>query len=60
MLGINDQLISTMKSAMLTIAINGKTYETELQVVDRTFPIIGDGILGNPFLRDNQVIIDMS
>jgi len=29
-------------------------------VVDNTFLITVDGMLGNPFLKDNQVIIDMS
>lgn len=59
MQGINDQLVRTLGSTVLTIEINDKTYETEFQVVDNSFPITGDGILGNPFLKDNEVIINV-
>jgi hypothetical protein len=60
MQGINDKLVSTLGSTILTVSIdNNETYETEFQVVDSTFPIVGDGILGNPFLKANKIIIDM-
>jgi hypothetical protein len=49
-----------MGSVMLTVLVNDREYETEFQVVDTTFPITGDGILGNPFLKNNQMIIDVS
>jgi len=60
MQGINDQLVGTLGSTMLTISMNNKNYETEFHVVDTTFPIVEDGILGNPFLKDNQAVIDVS
>lgn len=60
MQGINDQLVRTLSSTVLTIEINDKIYETEFQVVDKSFLITGDGILGNPFLKNNQVIINVS
>jgi len=60
MQGINDKLVSTLGSTILTVSIdNNETYETEFQVVDSAFPIVGDGILGNPFLKANKIIIDM-
>ncbi|KAL4100717.1 hypothetical protein QTP88_020751 [Uroleucon formosanum] len=59
MQGINDQLVRTLGSTVLTIEINDKTYETEFQVVDNSFPITEDGILRNPFLKDNEVIINV-
>lgn len=59
MQGINDQLVSTMGSTMLTVLINGRKYDTEFQVVSASFPVTGDGILGNPFLKDNQMIVDV-
>lgn len=42
------------------IEINDKIYETEFQVVEKSFPFTWDCILGNPFLKDNQVIINVS
>lgn len=60
MQGINDQLVSTRGSAILTVIINDKTFETEFQVVDASFPITGDGILGTPFLKENNIIIDVN
>lgn len=60
MQGINDQLVNTLGSTILTVVINDKTYETEFQVVDTSFPITGDGILGIPFLKENNIIIDVS
>jgi len=59
MQSINDQLVSTLGSTMLTISINNKNYDTEFRVVDTTFPMVGDGILGNSFLIDNQAVIDV-
>jgi len=59
MQGINDKLVNTLGSAMLMVSIGNEAYETEFQVMDSTFPITGDGILGNPFLRANQIIIDV-
>lgn len=59
MQGINDKLVNTMGSVMLAVIVNGKEYEAEFQVVDATFPVTGDGILGIPFLKDNQMIIDV-
>lgn len=59
MQGINDQLVNTMGSVMLTVIINDIEFETEFQVVNTAFPITGDGILGNPFLKNNQMIIDV-
>lgn len=59
MQGINDQLVNTMGSTMLTVLIDGRKYSTEFQVVNASFPITGDGILGNPFLKDNQMIVDI-
>jgi len=60
MQGINDQLVNTLGSTTLNVSINNTICKTEFQVVDSTFPISGDGILGNPFLKDNQIIIDVS
>ncbi|VVC39111.1 Aspartic peptidase domain,Zinc finger, CCHC-type [Cinara cedri] len=57
--GINDQLVSTLGSTTLNVSINNKVYETEFHVVNSNFPINGDGILGNPFLKDNQMLIDV-
>ncbi|KAL4089366.1 hypothetical protein QTP88_024412 [Uroleucon formosanum] len=59
MQGINDQLVNTL-SKTLNVSINNAICKTEFQVVDSTFLISGDGILGNPFLKDNQIIIDVS
>jgi len=59
MQGINDKLVSTLGSTVLTVSIDNETYETEFQVVDSTFPIVGDGILRNPFLKANRIIIDI-
>ncbi|CAI6373340.1 unnamed protein product [Macrosiphum euphorbiae] len=59
MQGINDKLVSTLGSTVLTVSIDNETYETEFQVVDSTFLIVGDGILGNPFLKANRIIIDV-
>ncbi|KAL4156031.1 hypothetical protein QTP88_000066 [Uroleucon formosanum] len=59
MQGINDKLVSTLGSTVLTVSMDNETYETEFQVVDSTFPIVGDGILGNPFLKANRIIIDV-
>lgn len=53
---INDKLVTTLGSTILTVSIDN---ETEFQVVDSTFPIIGDGILENPFLKANNFIIDV-
>ncbi|KAL4083696.1 hypothetical protein QTP88_029012 [Uroleucon formosanum] len=60
MQGINDQLVNTLGSTTLNVSINNAICKTEFQVVDSSFPISGDGILGNPFLKDNQIIIDVS
>ncbi|VVC26736.1 Integrase, catalytic core,Macro domain,Retropepsins,Zinc finger, CCHC-type,Ribonuclease H- [Cinara cedri] len=57
--GISDQLVSTLGSTTLNVSINNKVYETEFHVVNSNFPINGDGILGNPFLKDNQMLIDV-
>lgn len=57
--GINYQLVNTMGSVMLTVVVNDIEFETEFQVVDAIFPVTGNGILGNPFLKDNQMIIDV-
>lgn len=59
MQGINEQVVNTMGSVRLTVLVNDVEYDTEFQVVDANFPITGDGILGNPFLKDNQMIIDV-
>jgi len=59
MQGISDKLVDTLGSTMLTVSLDNEKYETEFQVVDSTFPIVGDGILGNPFLRANKIIIDV-
>ena len=60
MQGINDQLVSTRGSAILTVIINDKTFETEFQVVDASFPITGDGTLETSFLNENNIIIDVN
>jgi len=39
---------------------NNTICKTEFQVVDSTFPISGDGILENLFIKHNQIIIDVS
>jgi len=44
MQGINDKLVSTLGSTVLTVSIDNETYVPEFQVVDSTFPIEGDGI----------------
>jgi len=44
MQGINDKLVNTLGSTVLTVSIDNATYETEFQIVDSTFPIVGDGI----------------
>lgn len=59
MQGINDQLVSTLGSATLTVVINNKKCPTEFKIVNSSFPITGDGILGNPFLKNNHIIIDV-
>lgn len=59
MQGISDKLVDTLGSTILTVSLDNENYETEFQVVDSSFPIIGDGILGNPFLRANMLIIDV-
>lgn len=57
--GINDCLVSTMGSVLLTVSDKNQTFETEFHVVPSSFPIDGDGILGKPFLKDNKIIIDV-
>jgi len=59
MQGINDKLVSILGSTVLTVSIDNETYKTEFHVVDSAFPIAGDGILGNPFLKANRIIIDV-
>jgi hypothetical protein len=59
MQGISDKLVDTLGSTILTVSLDDESYKTEFQVVDSSFPIDGDGILGNPFLRANKLIIDV-
>lgn len=58
--GINDRLVSTMSSIILTVSDKNQTFETEFHVVPSSFPIDGDGILGKPFLKENKIIIDVN
>ncbi|KAL4082949.1 hypothetical protein QTP88_029447 [Uroleucon formosanum] len=57
--GINDRLVNTMGSVVLTISDKNQTFETEFHVVPPSFPIDGDGILGKPFLKENKIIINV-
>ncbi|KAL4097215.1 hypothetical protein QTP88_022024 [Uroleucon formosanum] len=53
--GINDQTVKTMGFTMLTVINRNQFSESEFHVVPTNFPIIGDGILGKPFLTENQI-----
>jgi len=44
---------------MSEVSVNNKLSETKFQVVPSSFPIDGDGILGKPFLKENNIIIDV-
>jgi len=57
--GINDRTVKTMRFTKLTIISGNQTSESEFHVVPTNFPILGDGILGKPFLTDNQIIIEV-
>lgn len=57
--GINDQAVKTMGFTMLTVINGNQSSESEFHVVPTNFPIIGDGILGKPFLTENQIVIDV-
>jgi len=60
MMGIANQLISTLGATTLTVANNGQNIETEFHVVPSDFLISGDGILGDLFLRDNKISINVA
>jgi hypothetical protein len=56
--GINNQLVSTLGRVNLDVQFGNKTIPTEFQVVQSTFPIPNDGILGRPFMVDNEIIVN--
>ena len=57
--GINDLTVKTMGFTKLSISNGNQFCESEFHVVPANFPITGDGILGKPFLMENQIIIDV-
>lgn len=57
--GINDLTVKTLGYTILSVRNGEQTSESEFHVVPVNFPIIGDGILGKPFLMENQIIIDV-
>lgn len=57
--GITNEITNTIGSTELEIPIGENNFKTEFFVVDSDFPIPGDGILGEPFLIENQAVIDI-
>lgn len=59
MSGITNQLVSTLGCTTLLVSNGEQEIETEFHVVPSDLPIVGDGILGDPFLRGNKIFIDV-
>lgn len=57
--GISDQLVRTIGSTQLTINFGTNSRTFEFHVVPSSFPTPQDGIIGKPFLTDNQVVINI-
>ena len=56
--GISDQLVPTIGATSINLQLEDVTLSTEFQVVHPSFPIPHDGILGKPFLSENQTILN--
>jgi len=59
MSGITNQLVSTHGYTTLVVSNGEQEIESEFHVVPSDLTIVGDGILGDPFLRDNKIFIDV-
>lgn len=57
--GITNEVTTTIGSTTLDITIENRNFEIEFYVVYSEFPIHGDGIIEEPFLTRNRVVIDV-
>jgi hypothetical protein len=57
---INEKLIETIGTVNITIEINNEKIDVKFNLVKNDFPILKDGILGQPFLTNNKAVIDIS
>lgn len=58
--GINEKIVPTIGRTTIKLIINNNEFKTDFYVVDRQFPVSGDGILGNAFLVANHAVIDIA
>lgn len=56
--GINEQVTQTLGKVELTLQINNSNTETEFHLVHPNFNIPHEKILGKPFIKKNELIID--
>ena len=58
--GINDKIVPTIGRTTINLIIDKKEFKTDFYVVNKQFPVTGDGILGHTFLVKNNAVIDIA
>ncbi|KAL4107964.1 hypothetical protein QTP88_018233 [Uroleucon formosanum] len=58
--GINAITIKTLGSIVIPIKIKDETFITKFDIVKDDFPLLGSGIIGRTFLKENKAILDMN